>query len=328
MEESKDEIVFDIEKILVLRENLKIEKKKVIEFQHLLSTTRALRLQDLHDKEIQKVEISKLNNDIIKYEKEINLVRHDVINKIILIENAASMNAILSRTAKSQKEEIVRMCGEIMNLEDNKLFLKKNIKKLENSLAVYANKNKNLKHDFLEGKFLLHKINSNCKINGKINENINQYLQGQRSSRRDVHEEGSVRYKDSDDVIGFLSSSLSEVNDNELYLPSSKTTVNNYNDNQGNSGKYHNKHHFYDDNNNDQLYPINMTEINNRTNNEKSFQKKPNVKNHVKSLSLNAISSQKSLFVGTGLGLRKDEMIKYPPKGSAKLILKNILNDY
>ena len=71
-----------------------------------------------------------------------------------------------------------------------------------------------------------------------------------------------------------------------------------------------------------------MTEINNRTNNEESFQKKPNVKNHVKSLSLNAISSRKSLFVGTGLGLRKDEMIKYPPKGSAKTILKNILNDY
>ena len=302
---------------------------KVIEFQDMLFTTRALRLKDLHENEIQKVEISKLNNDIIKYEKENNLVRHDVINKIILIENAASMNAILTRTAKSQKEEIVRMCGEFMNLEDNNLFLKKNIKKLENALAVYENKNRNLKHDFLEGKFLLHKVNSNGKINGKIDEKINQYLQGKRSSRRDVHEESSVRYKGSDDVIGFLSSSVAEAIDNELYLPSSKTTANNYNNNQDNNSKNRGKHHFYDkSNDNDQLHPSSMTEINNRNNSEKSFQKKLNVKNYEKSSSLNAISSQKSLFVGTGLGLRKDEMIKYSPKGSAKSILKNILNDF
>ena len=307
LEESKEELECDIEKfrkqqqlLAVAEESLKIEKKKVMEFQQLLCTTRALRFKDLHENEIQKVEINRQDENIVKYEKENILIRQDVINKIILIENAASLNAILSLTAKSQKEEIVRMCGIIMNLENINTSLKKNIRKSENALAEYINENSNLKHEVQKGKFLLNTINTNGKINGKIDVKIDRYLKGKRFSGRDGHEKGSVHYVGSDDVIGSLSLSQPQ----SLFQPLSQSQPQSL------------------------LSSINFNECTHNYG-EKSYQKQTNIKNNInQSLSLDMLSSQKSLFVGTGLGLRKNQMIKYSPKGSAKSILKNILNDH
>ena len=314
LEESKEELVCDIEKfqkqqqlLAVAEESLKIEKKKVMEFQQLLCTTRALRFKDLHENEIQKVEINRQDENIVKYEKENILIRQDVINKIILIENAASLNAILSLTAKSQKEEIVRMCGIIMNLENINTSLKKNIRKSENALAEYINENNNLKHEVQEGKFLLNTINTNGKINGKINVKIDRYLKGKRFSGRDGHEEGS------DDVIGSLSQSLSQPQ--SLFQPLSQSQPQSLFQPLSQSEPQ------------SLLSSINFNECTHNYG-EKSYQKQTNIKNNInQSLSLDMLSSQKSLFVGTGLGLRKNQMIKYSPKGSAKSMLKNILND-
>ena len=387
-------------------------RKKVIDLEQFLSTTRALRLKEIHENELLKTEIKMLRDNSVNEEKENTIIKQNVIDKIIKIENVNSVNTNLNYTLRSQVEEIISLSREIIVIREKNNSLLEHVRKLEEVLTVYANQNDHLRREVEKGRkarFVLknkndelqgqcNRKNANKSINnnnnsssnnnnhnGSNNGGTNTGFNNNNSFSGDYHPNASafnthmnsnmgasIAERGADRGMGSGMGSGLGVNDRAVSpsttsyrgntsfsssyptshpssfspsnQPPSQYSPSPYSPSHSHSDPINNMHstNGYDDGRHSHpnghgetrlstsqpLYAPASHPLPSLTSLTRQHKNNKKEKNEKATSRPDVFASHRSLFVGVGLGLKKQNMEEFNPQGSAKSVLKRIMKNF
>ena len=130
---------------------------RVGEIEHHLSSNRAIRLRDLHENELLKIEIEHLRSTAREESSSNIAAQKNILEKILLMENANSEISNFKYTVASQVDEIISLSKEIIVVREKNKCLLEHVRKIESVLTVCAEQNNILKRDVAKMQSMLNR---------------------------------------------------------------------------------------------------------------------------------------------------------------------------
>ena len=356
------------------------------ELEQFLYTTRALRLKEIHENEILKIEINNLRNTAVSDEKVNIEIKKSIIEKIISIENVNSVNTNFKYTIESQVAEIISLSKEIIIIREKNNSLLEHVRKLEEVLTVCANDNDHLKREVEKWKkklwesrrkdqetikskkmknITMDNINKNelniCDSHGRGSQD---YANNSGNSNRNQNGSGngngntynvdhcvsphSTAYRSHNLQLQLQSPSFSssQTGPLSLSLPYPNSHSQNHSTYDDSTGRYYdiatsgNNSNYSERDNQSQSLSQSQSYTGTNVSTEHFFsrsaptsllphlQENKKKKKKDRNLTHDTFTSHRSLFVGVGLGLKKENLPEFNPQGSAKSVLKNIMKNF
>ena len=130
---------------------------RVGEIEQHLSSNRAIRLRDMHENELLKIEIEHLRSTAREESHSNIAAQKNVLEKILQMENANSEMLNFKYTISSQVEEIISLSKEVIVVREKNKCLLEHVQKIESVLTVCAEQNNALKRDVAKMRNMLNR---------------------------------------------------------------------------------------------------------------------------------------------------------------------------
>lgn len=130
---------------------------RVSEIEQHLSSNRAIRLRDMHENELLKIEIEHLRSTAREESSSNIAAQKNVLEKILLMENANSEISNFKYTVTSQVDEIISLSKEVIVIRERNTCLLEHVRKIESVLTVCAEQNNSLKRDLAKMQSMLNR---------------------------------------------------------------------------------------------------------------------------------------------------------------------------
>mmetsp|Transcript_34892 Transcript_34892/g.33183 ORF Transcript_34892/g.33183 Transcript_34892/m.33183 type:complete len:457 (-) Transcript_34892:155-1525(-) len=317
-------------------------REKVKELELLLSQGRSVRLKEMHENELNKNQIKDLESRMLTAETGDVKAQKSLLEKILLMETINSKNTAQGITINAQGEEMVSLSREICCLKEKQMDILDHSRRLDNIAGMCARERDAFEHEVRRLRKLLLSATHAGSLHGEKKKQATAAFRGARALSRPFI--GGVGQGDGNGTVSNnpppLLISSNTVNRLRLGYSSKKDSIERdafeheadtwavspsatsyrpltYTDNKV---EYSDSQSTYGCTDQFPEYDTTFTVSDKGKNSRKS---------KAKSAGLSSLSSsRRSLFTGSGLGLRQDVVPEFNPQGSTKQVLKKIMKDF